>query len=104
MHCTQSIIEIRTELTKFLQPLPEKSNLKEQLKLMRKACQDFNDTVGYPKFSQLDLPIQKSILERALFKLREKFGSSVAEVAIAYGLDVDDGLAVILYFNNTGNT
>ncbi len=44
------------------------------------------------------------MLERELFKFREKCGVSVAEIAVAYGLDVDDGLASIIPFNNAENT
>ena len=45
-----------------------------------------------------------AMLERELFKLREKCGVSVAEIAVAYGLDVDDGLASTIPFNNAENT
>jgi hypothetical protein len=103
-HCVQSVIEIRNELTKFLGVLPRDSNLSKSLKRIRKACQDFSDKLGHPKFLHFDLPVQTSILERELYKLREKCGISVGEIAIAYGLDVDDGLASIIPFNNAENT
>lgn len=102
-YCARSVIEIRKELTRALQALPSDSNLSKQLKRMRRACQEFNDALCHPNFSHLDYPIQKSIFERAIFKLRGKFGLAVAEVVNAYGLDVDDGLASIIPFNNTGN-
>ncbi|MNO00885.1 hypothetical protein D3C81_2208720 [compost metagenome] len=51
-------------------------------------------------FPQLEYPIQISMLERELFKLRGKVGLSVAEIAVAYGIDVDDGLAGIIPFNS----
>lgn len=103
-HCTQSVINIRSELTKALQGLSSDSNLAKQLRQMRKACQEFSDSVGSPQFILLDHPVQISILERALFKLRQKFGTSVAEIAVAYGLDVDDGLASVIPFNNPSKT
>ncbi len=103
-HCAQSVLEIRSELTKGLQALPSDSNLAKSLKRMRKACQEFSDKLGHPKFSQFDHPVQTSMLERELFKLREKSGASVAEMAVAYGLDIDDGLASIIPFNNAENT
>jgi hypothetical protein len=102
-YCAQSVIDIRSELTKGLQALPSDSNLAKSLKRMRKACQDFSDKLGHPKFSKFDFPVQTSMLERELFKLREKCGVSVAEIAVAYGLDVDDGLASIIPFNNAEN-
>lgn len=104
MHCTQSVIDIRSRLTEVLQNLPSDSNLAKQLRHMRKACQEFSDKLGAPQIILLDRPVQISMLERALFKLREKCGVSVAEIAVAYGLDVDDGLASIIPFNNPSNT
>ncbi len=103
-HCTQSVISIRSELTKILQGLSSDSYLAKQLRKMRKARQEFGDSVGSPQFILFDHPVQISMLERALFKLRKKCGTSVAEIAVAYGLDVDDGLASIIPFNNPSNT
>ncbi|MCR4274320.1 hypothetical protein, partial [Escherichia coli] len=57
----------------------------------------------FPNFIQLDHPVQISILKRALFKLRQKCGNSLAEIAVTYGLDVDDELAIIIPFNNPSN-
>ena len=104
MHCAQSVIGIRSELTKVLQVFPSNSNLAKQLRHMRKACQEFSDKIGTPQVILFDPPVRTSILERALFKLREKCGVSAAEIAVAYGLDVDDGLASIIPFNNPNNT
>lgn len=103
-HCIQSVISISSELTKILQGLPSDSYLANQLRKMRKACQEFGDSIGSPQFIRFDHPVQVSMLERALFKLRKKCGTSVAEIAVAYGLDVDDGLASIIPFNNPSNT
>ncbi|MEA1604523.1 DUF6650 family protein [Pseudomonas spirodelae] len=103
-HCALSVLEIRSEITKALQALPTSSNLSNSLKRMRKSCHDFSNKLGHPKFSTFDQPVQVSILERELFKLREKFGVSVAEISVAYGVDVDDGLASIIPFNNATNT
>lgn len=103
-HCAQSVLEIRSEITKFLQALSANSSLSNSLKRMRKSCQEFSNKLGHPKFSGFDHPVQISILERELFKLREKFGVSLAEIAVSYGIDVDDGLASIIPFNNAENT
>ena len=99
-HCNQSVTNIRFELSKVLQNLRSDSNLAKQLRKMRKACQEFCDIIGSSQFILLDYPVQISMLERALYKLRQKFGISLAEIAVAYGLDVDDGLAGIIPFNN----
>jgi hypothetical protein len=103
-HCAQSVIDIRSELTKSLQSLPSDSKLAKTLKRMRKACQEFSNKLGHPKFTKFDSPVQTSMLVRELFKLREKCGVAIAEIAVAYGLDVDDGLASIIPFNNAENT
>lgn len=103
-HCALSVIELRSELTKHLQALPNGSNLASALKQMRKACQAFSNRIGHPKFSSFDSAVQTSFLKRELTKLRENFGLPVANVAVAYGLDVDDGLASIIPFNNAENT
>jgi hypothetical protein len=65
-HCAQSVIEIRTELTKGLQALPSNTNLAKSLKRMRKASQEFSDKLGHPKFSTFDIPVQRAMLEREL--------------------------------------
>lgn len=103
-HCTLSILDIRSEITKALQKLPASSNLSNSLKRMRKSCLEFSNKLGHPNFLNFDPPVQVSILERELFKLREKFGISVAEISVAYGIDIDDGLASIIPFNNAINT
>lgn len=52
-HCTSSVINIRSELTKVLQGLPSDSHLAKQLRKMRKACQEFCDSVGSLTLSNL---------------------------------------------------
>ncbi|WP_129245523.1 DUF6650 family protein [Achromobacter veterisilvae] len=102
-HCAQSVINIRSELTKALQNLPSDSNLAKQLRQLRKACQEFSGKLEAHQLILLDQPVQVSMLERALFKLRQKCGLSLAEIAVSYGLNVDDGLASIIPFNNPSN-
>ncbi|WP_339430052.1 DUF6650 family protein [Pseudomonas taetrolens] len=103
-HCALSILDIRSEITKALQALPASSALSSSLRRMRKSCLEFSNKLGHPNFLSFDPPVQVSILERELFKLREKFGISVAEISVAYGVDIDDGLASIIPFNNAINT
>ena len=100
-HCAQSVLDIRSEVTMALQrQSDERSPLCKQLRKMRSACRRFSDKIGTDGFKRFDLVIQKSILERELFLLRETFGETIAEIAIAHGLDVEDDLAKILPFNN----
>ena len=99
-HCVMSVIAIRDELTQTLQSLPRKSLIAKSVTRMRKACHDFSNVLGHPNFNTLDDQVRVSILMRQLIKLREKFGVSVAELAVAHGLDVEDDLANIIPFNS----
>jgi hypothetical protein len=100
-HCVTSVQNIRQELTRFLQSLGDKNSpLGKKIKAMRLAARHFIDKVGGQGFPKFDTTIQTSILERELFKLREKFGKHIAEIAISYGHDVENDLAVIMPFNN----
>lgn len=103
-HCALSILDIRSETTKALQALPASSSLSNSLKRMKKSCLEFSNKLGHPNFLSFDPTVQVSILERELFRLREKFGISVAEISVAYGIDIDDDLASIIPFNNAINT
>ncbi len=98
-HCISSVTDIRNKVTKSLQELSTKSHLAKPLRRMRKSLIDFCNKLGHPLYSSFEYPVQKSMMERELFKLREKFGILVSEIAIAYGLDVDDKLASIIPFN-----
>lgn len=100
-HCVKSVQMIRKEVTDGLQRLSDvHSPLGKQLRKMRDAARKFIDKIGNQAFQQFDIVIQASILERELFKLREAFGKSIAEISISHGLDVEDELAVIIPFNN----
>ncbi len=100
-HCVQSIQTIRQELTDNMNKLSNiNSPLGKQLRKMREAARKFIDNVGSQVFLQFDNVIQTSILERELFKLRDKYGRCIAEIAGGYGLDVEDDLAKIIPFNN----
>lgn len=98
-HCTLSVIQIRDELTDMIRNLSGPSRLAQSLKSMRQACANFCDNVGHPDFKNYETPIQRSILERELVKLRYKCGLSLAKISIGYGIDVDDNLAAIMPFN-----
>ncbi|EOB3604668.1 TPA: hypothetical protein I7680_21645 [Vibrio vulnificus] len=98
-HCVMSVGEIRTEVTRTIQTAGANAPLAKSLRRIRSACHAFQNEIGSSQFSQLDIPVQKSILERELFKLRDKVGLSLAEVSAAHGLDVKDALATIIPFN-----
>lgn len=98
-HCVLSVIEIRNELTNKINILSSTSHLVKSLKSMRLACAKFCDSIGHPDYKTYETPVQKSILDRDLVKLRNKIGQSLAIISIGYGLDVDDNLASIIPFN-----
>lgn len=98
-HCVLSVIEIRNELTNRIQILSSTSHLAKSLKSMRQACATFCDNIGHPEYKTYEIPVQKSILDRELVRLRNKCGLSLAKISIGYGVDVDDNLASIMPFN-----
>jgi hypothetical protein len=102
-HCLSSAIEIRNFISDVLPHLSPNSPINKSLRRMRKSSLHFCDVVGHPKFQLFDHPVKSSLLERELYKLRKDFGMSLAELAVAYGLDVEDGLASIIPFNNANN-
>ncbi len=99
-YCLRSVEEMRHLLTDALQQVEPHTHLGKQFARLRRACREFCDIVGSPKFSAVSFPVQRSLLSRELIKLRKVAGSAVAAIAIAYGLDVEDELASILPFNN----
>lgn len=99
-HCRASVEDLRRTITDALQQVDPKDKLGKQLAKIRRACRYFCDIVGSPAFDGAAYPVQRSLLSRELTRLRNTVGSSVAAVAIMYGLDVEDDLASIIPFNN----
>jgi hypothetical protein len=102
-HCVQSVIEVRRFLTAELGDLPEGHAVAPHLQAMRAACRRFLDTAseveggdpgrlrpwgleGYPAWE----------FNAALGELRHAVGLHVAQLAVKYGIDVEDDLASIL--------
>jgi hypothetical protein len=67
---------------------------------MRSASMKFCDKLSTPLYNSSDQVVKSSILERELFRPREKFGSSMAKISISFGVDINDDLAIILPFRN----
>jgi len=99
-HCVTSIFELRRALTESTKMLDTSSNLYKQVQRIRRACRVFCDFVGSTAFSTAPIPIQISILNQELGKLRQVTGKAVGEICIAYGLDVEDELASVIPYNN----
>jgi hypothetical protein len=98
-HCVSSVLDMRQSLTTAMQQVDADSPLYKQLQKIRRVCRDFCDVVGSPKFNAAPYPVQRSVLNRELTKLRQVAGSAIGAIAIAYGLDVEDELASVIPFN-----
>jgi hypothetical protein len=87
---TDSVLEIRTNLTDAIQHLPDKSEAIPHLRGMRAACREYLDNTGFhhdgPRFGFM----------ADLGRLRTIFGYHIAKLAIMYGIDLEGELAAIL--------
>jgi hypothetical protein len=102
---THSVLEIRQELTRTLQTLPDNSNAVAPIRAMRAACRkffteprpDFRNLAGrhHPRSHRMDDDEDPGFFV-ALGELRATFGVQIAALAVAYGIDVEDELASIL--------
>ncbi|MFL0853776.1 DUF6650 family protein [Vibrio parahaemolyticus] len=97
--CINSINIIRQLISNVFVNAKDKSPLSKALKRMRRACHAFQNEVDSPHYVALEIPVQNSILERELSKLRLKFGESLAEISVSYDIDIEDELASIIPFN-----
>jgi len=101
-HCVQSVIEIRHHLTSELQPLDTQDEMAKHLRSMRAACRKFLDTVqaddryDIVRFGNSGGHYASWVFMSALGELRGVFGVHLAQLAAAYGLDMEDDLASIL--------
>jgi uncharacterized protein DUF6650 len=105
-HCVQSVLEIRGFLTSEIGGLAFDDHLAGSLRAMRAACRKFLDTVqaerGEIVVSANRLNHYASwIFKGALGELRGVFGIHIANVAVQFGLDVENDLASILPVRDT---
>jgi hypothetical protein len=98
-YCVSSVDQIRSVLTSALKNADEGSELYKRLQKMRAASRKFCDAVQASAVVSSSQAVQRSVLHRELIKLRQVVGLCVGELAIGYGLDVHDELALIIPFN-----
>lgn len=110
----QSILAIRREMTEIMAPGGLSAELTSSLRMIRAACRKFTNSIGAHTASDGRLHVppggfgQTHNLDlafvRSLGELRGVVGVEVAKIAVAYKLDVEDGLASILPTADTETT
>lgn len=100
-HCVQSVLEIRKFLTTEIAKLDEKADITASLRAMRAACRKFLTTVQADegriiRFGAERVHYASWTFNGALGEMRGVFGVHIARLAAAYGVDVENELAVII--------
>lgn len=99
-HCVRSIIEIRKFLTSEIGKADVSESISENLRAMRAACRKFLDRIQADEkiVPNANYPGHYATWEfmDALGQLRGTFGVHLAQLAVKYGVDVEDDLARIL--------
>ena len=92
MFVDQSLIEIRKELTETLQKVGDNPDLSPHLRAMRAACRKYLDA------TQSRQPYHYRDYEAfaALGELRAIFGIHIAQLAVKYGIDIENELDSIM--------
>lgn len=97
---TDSVLEIRKELTNTLNQLPEDSKAAQSVRAIRAVCRKFMDE-PYPEMPHIGWPMMPGREASAGFfvalgELRAVFGTHLAILAVQYGINIEEDLASIL--------
>jgi hypothetical protein len=99
-YVSRSILEIREQLTEYLQQIDAESELSIHLRKMREACIEFMSDTEDTQFNrinyQLSWDAKQRLYFRSLGKLRVTFGYYISLISVAYGIDIDSNLAKII--------
>jgi hypothetical protein len=99
-HCVSSVVEIRHFLTDKIAELDENSELARNLRMMRAACRKFLDSAQLLErdhgLSYTHTNYSTWLFYGSLGELRGTFGVCLAQLVLAYGLDIEEDLATIL--------
>ena len=100
-HCVESVVEIRRVLTTEIAKLEENAELAASLRAMRAACRKFLNTVQADEGRIVRFGFHAGhyaswTFNGALGEMRGVFGIHIAKLATAYGIDVEDELAVVI--------
>ena len=100
MFVDQSLLEIRKELTNTLQRIGNNPDISPHLRAMRAACRKYLNKVSNqsgPRFHYREFETFA-----ALGELRALFGIHIAQLAVKYGIDIEEELASILPIEDEG--
>lgn len=100
MFVDQSLLEVRKKLTDTLQRIGDNPNISPHLRAMRAACRKYLNEVSNqsrPRFQYREFETFA-----ALGELRALFGIHVAQLAVKYGIDIEEELASILPIEDEG--
>jgi hypothetical protein len=99
-YAVESVLQIRQRLTEVLEKLDHSSPLADSVRAMRAACRKFLDQIQDVK---IERPIHaglgmvdEMIFLSAIGELRGVFGIHIAQIAVRYGVNVEEGLSSIL--------
>ena len=101
-HCLYSVLEIRKRLTQLMERISPESELYSYAKAMRIACREFANKCEAIDLKKIiyhyhhDFPLELILFSNALGELRSTFGIMLAQIAVVYGIDIEDDLAKIL--------
>ncbi|MCX5818639.1 MAG: hypothetical protein NT047_01785 [Deltaproteobacteria bacterium] len=100
-HCVQSVIEIRHFLTAELGGAHLSDALRAHLREMRAACRKFLTCVQEKDREVIPFANRHGhwaswVFMDALGQMRGEFGIHIAQMAVRYGLDVENDLSTIL--------
>jgi len=89
-----SILEIRKKLTEILENIDESSDIVPHLRALRAAARKYMDEREHRRHHRMYLP-REEFSFAALGELRAIFGIHLAQLAVKYGIDVEEDLASI---------
>jgi hypothetical protein len=104
-HCIESVLDIRRHLTDIMMEHGQADELQKNLRAMRAACRRFLERMQISPQDEDSRILREVARQRigyadfrfnqALGELRGVFGIHVAQIAVKYGLEVEDQLASI---------
>lgn len=96
-HCVLSVIQIRNFLTEKLDSISDKSELDKIVRTMRKACNIFLNRLTFKEDRHNPDYQRISNLDLCLAELRSDFRRGIARICKAYGYDLEEDLAEMVY-------